>query len=78
MFDVVFINSTADFQKLLHNVSSLVGSNESLAFERFSYDLERKTREQNRNNKGTEIERLIGLSNGNSKNPQIRTYIFRS
>ena len=34
MFDVVFINSTADFQKLLHNhVSSLVGSNESLAFE---------------------------------------------
>ena len=25
--------STADFQKLLHNVSSLVGSNESLAFE---------------------------------------------
>ena len=33
MLDVVFINSTADFQKLLHNVSSLVGSNESLAFE---------------------------------------------
>ena len=34
MFDVVFINSTADFQKLLHNhVSSLVGSDESLAFE---------------------------------------------
>ena len=33
MFDVVFINSTANFQKLLHNVSSLVGSNESLAFE---------------------------------------------
>ena len=32
MFDVVFINSTADFQKLPHNVSSLVGSNESLAF----------------------------------------------
>ena len=34
MFDVVFINSTADFQKLLHNhVSSLVGNDESLAFE---------------------------------------------
>ena len=33
MLDVVFINSTTDFQKLLHNVSSLVGSNESLAFE---------------------------------------------
>ena len=33
MFVVVFINCTADFQKLLHNVSSLVGSNESLAFE---------------------------------------------
>ena len=33
MFDVVFINYTADFQKLLHNhVSYLVGSNESLAF----------------------------------------------
>ena len=29
MFDVVFINSTEDFQKLLHNVSSLVGSNKS-------------------------------------------------
>ena len=28
MFDVVFINSTADFQKLLHNVSSLNESNE--------------------------------------------------
>ena len=33
MFEVVFINSTADFQKLLHNVSSLVGSNRSLASE---------------------------------------------
>ena len=33
MFDVVFINSTSDFQKLLHNVSSLVGSNGSLASE---------------------------------------------
>ena len=33
MFNVVFIDSTADFQKLLHYVSSLVGSNESLAFE---------------------------------------------
>ena len=34
MFDVVFINSTADFQKLLHNhVRSLVGSNERLTFE---------------------------------------------
>ena len=29
MFDVVFINSTEDFQKLLHTVSSLVGSNKS-------------------------------------------------
>ena len=33
VYDVVFINSTADFQKLLHDVSSLVGSNKSLAFE---------------------------------------------
>ena len=34
MFDAVFINSNADFQKLPHNrVSSLVGINESLAFE---------------------------------------------
>ena len=33
MFDVVFINSTADLQKLLHNVSSLVGSNGSLGSE---------------------------------------------
>ena len=33
MFDVVFINSTANFQKFLRNVSSLVGSNGSLAFE---------------------------------------------
>ena len=32
MFDVVFIISTTDFQKLLHNVSTLVASNESLAF----------------------------------------------
>ena len=35
-------------------------------FERFSYDLERKTREQNRNNKRTEIERFdwfIGRTN---------------
>ena len=30
----------------------------SLALERFSYDLEMKTREQNRNNKRTEIERF--------------------
>ena len=37
----------------------------SLTIERFSYDLEKKTREQNRNNKRTEIERFaIGLSNG--------------
>ena len=33
MLDVVFINCTADFQKLLHNMSSLVGSNENLAVE---------------------------------------------
>ena len=33
MFDVVVINSTANFQKLLHNVSSQVGSKGSLAFE---------------------------------------------
>ena len=30
----------------------------SLLEERFSYDLEMKTREQNRNNKRTEIERF--------------------
>ena len=30
----------------------------SLILQRFSYDLEMKTREQNRNNKRTEIERL--------------------
>ena len=29
-----------------------------VALERFSYDLEMKTREQNRNNKRTEIERF--------------------
>ena len=29
-----------------------------MAIERFSYDLEMKTREQNRNNKQTEIERF--------------------
>ena len=34
MFHAVFINFNADFQKLRHNrVSSLVGINESLAFE---------------------------------------------
>ena len=33
MFDVLFINSTANLQKVLHNISSLVGSNESLVFE---------------------------------------------
>ena len=33
MFDLVFINSTADFQKLLYDVTSLVGSKESLNFE---------------------------------------------
>ena len=32
--------------------------------ERFSYDLEMKTREQNRSNKRTEMSDLIGLSNG--------------
>ena len=31
---------------------------------RFSYDLGMKTREQNRNNKRTEIQHLTGLSNG--------------
>ena len=33
MFDAVFINSTADFQKLPPKVNSLDGSNESLTFE---------------------------------------------
>ena len=32
--------------------------------ERFSYDLEIKTREQNRHNKRTDESDLIGLSNG--------------
>ena len=35
----------------------------NIALERFSYDLEKKTREQNRNNKRTEIERFDSLSN---------------
>ena len=33
-------------------------SKAQLLIERFSYDLEMKTREQNRNNKSTEIERF--------------------
>ena len=33
MFVVVFISSTADFQKLQHNVSSLVGGKDSSVFE---------------------------------------------
>ena len=36
----------------------ITGLNEMLKLERFSYDLEMKTREQNRNNKRTEIERF--------------------
>ena len=36
----------------------------NLKMVRFSYDLEMKMREQNRNNKQTEIEHVIGLSNG--------------
>ena len=36
----------------------------NIALERFSYDLEMKTPEQNRNNKRTEIERFDFLSNG--------------
>ena len=33
MFVVVFISSTADFQRLLHNVSSLVGRKDNSVFE---------------------------------------------
>ena len=35
-----------------------IDCNQLLLIERFSYDLETKTREQNRNNKRTEIERF--------------------
>ena len=47
-------------------VTALMREQKSYPVEQFSYDLEMKTREQNRNNKRTEIERfdLIGLSNG--------------
>ena len=37
--------------------------------ERFSYELEMKAREQNRNNKRTEMSDLIGLSNGQTNAP---------
>ena len=36
-----------------------IDCNQLLLIERFSYDLETKTREQNRNNKRTEIERFV-------------------
>ena len=40
-------------------VSPLHSSHSFPSLERFSYDLEIKTREQNRNNKRTEIEQII-------------------
>ena len=43
--------------KLFYNFS-VVRDKACLILERFSYDLELKTREQNRNNKQTEIERF--------------------
>ena len=43
--------------KLFYNFS-VVRDKACLILERFSYDLEMKTREQNRNNKQTEIERF--------------------
>ena len=43
--------------KLFYNFS-VVRDKACLILQRFSYDLELKTREQNRNNKQTEIERF--------------------
>ena len=42
----------------LRSIISNVPNNENLLQVRFSYDLELKTREQNRSNKRTEIERF--------------------
>ena len=39
-------------------VTALICEQKSYPVEQFSYDLEMKTREQNRNNKRTEIERF--------------------
>ena len=53
------------YDKMQFNVSIVIGKvdttkmkDKDVMLERFSYDLEMKTREQNRNNKRTEIERF--------------------
>ena len=42
----------------MYDFVSTIDCNQLLLIERFSYDLETKTREQNRNNKRTEIGRF--------------------
>ena len=57
-------NPTLSCQWISHKATrnripvSLLSANHHLTIERFSYDLEMKTREQNRSNKRTEIERF--------------------